>query len=59
MKLIRLFTPIRKTSQVNENSSSDSKSAATQVTTQVTNDGDENIGYGDYNIVIANKLTFY
>ena len=48
MKLIRLFKHIGKISQVNENSSSDSKSA--------TNDGDDNIGYGDYNIVIAKKI---
>ena len=48
MKLIRLFKHKRNISHVNENSSSDSKSA--------TNDGDENIGYGDYNIVIAKKI---
>ena len=45
MKLIRLFKHIRKISQVNENSQSDFKSA--------TIDKDENIGYGNYNIVIA------
>ena len=45
MKLIKLFKNIRK---INENSPSDSEAA--------TNDGDDNIGYGDYNIVIVKKI---
>jgi GTPase SAR1 family protein len=48
MKLIRLFKNIKKNSQVTENSQSDSK--------QATNVEEENIGYGDYNIVIAKKI---